>query len=103
MMRRTSLSLLSAGAGAALALIPIQPRLVLDGSSAQAAAGDAYRQLSLLSAVFERVRAEYVDQPDDNKLVESAIFGMLIGLDPHSSHMYPKTLKEMRIQTSGRL
>jgi carboxyl-terminal processing protease len=102
MMRRTSLSLLSAAAGAALTLIAIQPRLVLDGSSAQAAPGDAYRQLSLLSAVFERVRAEYVDQPDDNKLVESAIFGMLIGLDPHSSYMDAKSFQDMRLQTAGR-
>ena len=101
-MRRTSLSLLSAAAGAALTLITIQPRLVFDGASAQAAAADAYRQLSLLSAVFERVRADYVDQPDDNKLVESAIFGMLIGLDPHSSYMDAKTLQDMRLHTSGR-
>jgi carboxyl-terminal processing protease len=102
MMRRTSLSLLSAAAGAALTLIAIQPRLVFDGSNAQAAPADAYRQLSLLSAVFERVRADYVDQPDDNKLVESAIFGMLIGLDPHSSYMDAKTLQDMRLHTSGR-
>src|SRR5215813_10636044 len=102
MMRRTSLSLLSAAAGAALTLIMMQPRLVFDGSSARAAAGDAYRQLSLLSAVFERVRADYVDQPDDDKLVESAIFGMLAGLDPHSSYMDAKSFQDMRLQTSGR-
>jgi len=101
-MRRTSLSLLSAAAGAALTLITIQPRLVFDGAGAQAAAGDAYRQLSLLGVVFERVRAEYVDTPDDNKLVESAIFGMLIGLDPHSSYMDARTFQDMRLQTSGR-
>ena len=102
MMRRTSLSLLSAAAGAALTLIAIQPRLVFDGASARAAAGDAYRQLSLLGAVFERVRADYVDPPDDNKLVESAIFGMLVGLDPHSSYMDGKSFQDMRLQTSGR-
>ena len=102
MMRRTSLSLLSAAAGAALTLITIQPRLVFDGASARAAAGDAYRQLSLLGAVFERVRADYVDPPDDNKLVESAIFGMLAGLDPHSSYMDAKSFQDMRLQTSGR-
>jgi len=102
MMRRTSLSLLSAAAGAALTLITMQPRLVFDGSSARAAAGDAYRQLSLLGAVFERVRADYVDQPDDNKLVEWAIFGMLAGLDPHSSYMDAKSFQDMRLQTSGR-
>src|SRR5215468_4112260 len=102
MMRRTSLSLLSAAAGAALTLVTIQPRLVFDGASARAAAGDAYRQLSLLGAVFERVRADYVDPPDDNKLVESAIFGMLAGLDPHSSYMDAKSFQDMRLQTSGR-
>src|SRR5262245_21677685 len=102
MMRRTTLSLLSAAAGAALTLITIQPRLVLDGASARAAAGDAYRQLSLLGAVFERVRSDYVDPPDDNKLVESAIFGMLAGLDPHSSYMDAKSFQDMRLQTSGR-
>src|SRR3954447_15326676 len=102
MMSRTSLSLLSAAAGVALTLIAIQPRLVFDGASARAAAGDAYRQLSLLGAVFERVRADYVDPPDDNKLVESAIFGMLVGLDPHSSYMDGKSFQDMRLQTSGR-
>jgi carboxyl-terminal processing protease len=35
--------------------------------------------------VFERVRADYVEKPDDSKLIESAINGMLAGLDPHSS------------------
>jgi carboxyl-terminal processing protease len=102
MMRRTSLSLLSAAAGAALTFITIQPRLVFDGASARAAAADAYRQLSLLGAVFERVRTDYVDPPDDNKLVESAIFGMLAGLDPHSSYMDGKSFQDMRLQTSGR-
>jgi carboxyl-terminal processing protease len=102
MMSRTSLSLLSAAAGVALTLVTMQPRLVFDGSSARAAVGDAYRQLSLLGAVFERVRADYVDVPDDNKLVESAIFGMLVGLDPHSGYMDAKSFQDMRLQTSGR-
>src|SRR5262245_1359717 len=102
MMRRTSLSLLSAVAGAALALITIQPRLVFDGSSARAAAGDTYRQLSLFGDVFERVRANYVEQPDDNKLVESAINGMLAGLDPHSSYLDARSFQDMRSSVSGR-
>jgi carboxyl-terminal processing protease len=48
------------------------------------------------------VRTDYVDPPDDNKLVESAIFGMLAGLDPHSSYMDGKSFQDMRLQTSGR-
>jgi carboxyl-terminal processing protease len=101
MMRKMSLSLLSAAAGAALTLIAIQPRLVFDGS-ARAAAGDAYRQLSLFGDVFERVRSDYVERPDDNKLIESAINGMLAGLDPHSSYMDAKSLQDMQTSVTGR-
>src|SRR5262245_36047142 len=101
MMRRTSLNLLSAAAGAALALVTIQPRLVFDSSSARAAANDAYRQLSLFGDVFERVRADYVERPDDIKLIESAINGMLAGLDPHSSYMDAKSYRDMRSGISG--
>jgi carboxyl-terminal processing protease len=101
-MRKTSLILLSAATGAALTLITTQPRIVFDASSANAAAADTYRQLLLFGDVFERVRSDYVDKPDDSKLVESAINGMLTGLDPHSSYMDPKSLRDMQIQTTGK-
>src|SRR5216110_3667897 len=101
MMRKTSLILLGAAAGAALTLISTQPRIVFNGSSAKAAAADTYRQLSLFGDVFERVRTDYVEKPDDSKLVESAINGMLAGLDPHSSFMDIKSYKDMQIQTKG--
>ena len=45
MMRNTSLILLSAAAGAALTVMTVQPRIVFDRSSAEAAAADAYKQL----------------------------------------------------------
>src|SRR4249920_1648213 len=101
MMRKTSLILLGAAAGAALTLITTQPRIVFDGSSAKAAAADTYRQLSLFGDVFERVRSDYVEKPDDGKLVESAINGMLAGLDPHSSYMDSKSFRDMQVQTRG--
>src|ERR1700742_5397816 len=100
-MRKTSLLLLGAAAGAALTLIGTQPRIVFDGSSARAAAADTYRQLSLFGDVFERVRSDYVEKPDDGKLIESAINGMLAGLDPHSSYMDSKSFRDMQIQTRG--
>jgi carboxyl-terminal processing protease len=99
MMRKISLILLGAAAGIAGSLIAIQPRIVLDGARAQAAAADTYRQLSLFGDVFERVRADYVEKPDDSKLIESAINGMLAGLDPHSSYMDPKSFRDMQVQT----
>jgi len=101
MMRKTSLILLGAAAGAALTLISTQPRIVFDTSSAKAAAADTYRQLSLFGDVFERVRADYVEKPDDSKLIESAINGMLAGLDPHSSYMDAKSFRDMQVQTRG--
>jgi carboxyl-terminal processing protease len=101
MMRKTTLILLGALAGAAATLVATQPHSLLIGSSAKAAASDTYRQLNLFGDVFERVRADYVDKPDDSKLVESAINGMLAGLDPHSSYMDPKSFRDMQVQTRG--
>jgi carboxyl-terminal processing protease len=101
MIRKTSLVLLGAAAGAAIALYATQPRLFLIGSSAKAAAADTYRQLNLFGDVFERVRADYVEKPDDGKLIEHAINGMLNGLDPHSSYMDPKSFRDMQVQTRG--
>jgi len=101
MMRKTSLIFLGAFAGAGLTLLATQPHAVFLGSSARAAASDTYRQLNLFGDVFERVRADYVEKPDDGKLVESAINGMLAGLDPHSSYMDPKSFRDMQVQTRG--
>ena len=102
-MRKTFLILLGAASGAALTLMATQPRLVpiAFGSSAKAAAADTYRQLNLFGDVFERVRADYVEKPDDAKLIESAINGMLAALDPHSSYMEPKAFRDMQVQTRG--
>jgi carboxyl-terminal processing protease len=101
MMRKTSLLFLGAAAGAVVTLLATQPPSALVGSSAKAAASDTYRQLNLFGDVFERVRADYVEKPDDSKLVESAINGMLAGLDPHSSYMDPKSFRDMQVQTRG--
>src|SRR5271155_4044095 len=101
MMRKTALIFLGAIAGAGLTLLATQPHTVFVGSSAKAASSDTYRQLNLFGDVFERVRADYVEKPDDSKLVESAINGMLAGLDPHSSYMDPKSFRDMQVQTRG--
>ncbi len=100
-MRKIPLILLGAAAGAALTLLATQPRFALVGASARAAGADTYRQLNLFGDVFERVRADYVEKPDDAKLVESAINGMLNALDPHSSYMDAKSFRDMQVQTRG--
>ena len=101
MMRKTTLILLGAAAGAAMTLLATQPHMIFIGASAKAAAADTYRELNLFGDVFERVRADYVEKPDDSKLIESAINGMLAGLDPHSSYMDPKSFRDMQVQTRG--
>jgi len=101
MMRKTSLLFLGALAGVLVSLMITQPRALLVGASARAAVSDTYRELNLFGDVFERVRADYVERPDDSKLVESAINGMLAGLDPHSSYMDPKSFRDMQVQTRG--
>lgn len=62
---------------------------------------ETYRLLALFGDVFERVRAEYVEPPSEEEMIEAAITGMLAALDPHSSYMNAKTYKEMKVNTSG--
>jgi len=84
-----------------MTLLAVQPHSVMFSGSAKAAVADTYRQLNLFGDVFERVRADYVEKPDDAKLIESAINGMLAGLDPHSSYMDAKSFRDMQVQTRG--
>ncbi len=68
---------------------------------ASASNSELYKQLDLFGEVFERVRTDYVDKPEDSSLVESAINGMLTNLDPHSSYMNAKSFRDMQVQTRG--
>ncbi|MFQ5985040.1 MAG: S41 family peptidase [Alphaproteobacteria bacterium] len=67
----------------------------------QAASSETYRQLNLFGDVFERVRAEYVNEVSDGELIESAINGMLTSLDPHSSYLNAESFEEMKVHTKG--
>ena len=69
--------------------------------SASAANSEIYRQLDLFGEVLERVRSDYVEKPEDGKLIESAINGMLTALDPHSAYLNPKHFRDMQVQTRG--
>jgi len=62
---------------------------------------DTYEQLRLFGDVFEKVRADYVEEVTDQQLVENAINGMLAALDPHSSYLNAKSFDEMQVQTRG--
>lgn len=62
---------------------------------------ETYRLLALFGDVFERVRAEYVEPPSEEEMIEAAIAGMLTSLDPHSSFLNAKSFKEMQVNTRG--
>jgi carboxyl-terminal processing protease len=100
MMRKLSYLLLGAAIGAGSVVVLSQTRL-LNGSAAIAAGSDTYRKLNLFGDIFERIRSDYVEPPNDVKLIESAVNGMLQSLDPHSSYMDKKAFDEMRQQTRG--
>ena len=69
--------------------------------SATSTNSEIYKQLDLFGDVLERVRADYVERPDDGMLIDAAINGMLSALDPHSAYLNPKNFRDMQVQTKG--
>ncbi|WP_421724855.1 S41 family peptidase [Bauldia sp.] len=101
MIRKATFLLAGVAFGAAVAVTLTQTQF-FSGSPANAASADTYRELNLFGDVFERIRSDYVELPDESILIESAINGMLAGLDPHSSYLSPKHFKDMQVQTTGK-
>lgn len=85
------------------ALIAVSTLALVPATTATFAAVDnsTSRDLDAFFAVFERVRADYVDRTDDKALIKGAIDGMLASLDPHSSYLDARDFEQMRTQTEG--
>jgi len=99
-MKRQIIASFALGTVAAtVALFALQP--ISQETPASAASSETYRQLNLFGDVFERVRADYVEETEDAKLIDNAINGMLTSLDPHSSYLNPKNFRDMQVQTRG--
>ncbi|MDD9730199.1 MULTISPECIES: S41 family peptidase [Mameliella] len=75
----------------------VGPLLAQEGSRPES----VYEQLDLFGDIFERIRAQYVEEVDEKDLIEAAINGMLTSLDPHSSYLAPDDAADMRVQTRG--
>ena len=88
--------LLGAVAGAGLMAVMGPPRV-----EEAKAATSTYEYLELLGDIFERTRSAYVEEVDEQKLIEAAINGMLTSLDPHSSYMPPDAFRDMNVDTKG--
>ena len=79
----------------ALALVPVTT------SSLAAADVANYQELEKFMSVYERVKAHYVDQVDDETLITGAIDGMLASLDPHSAFLEASDFDTLRSTTDG--
>jgi carboxyl-terminal processing protease len=101
-MRKNSVFFLGAVAGTCLTLLATGPRSEFWIAAARAATNaEIYSQLNLFGDVFERVKADYVEKPDDAKLIEGAINGMITSLDPHSRYMNEQAWHDMQETTHG--
>jgi len=96
MMRKTAMALLAGVAlGAAI------PQMVAITAAQENSTQNTYEYLDLFGDIFERVRVAYVEEVDEQKLIEAAIDGMLASLDPHSAYIPPENFQDMREQTKG--
>ena len=86
-----------------LSVVAVSTMLAVVPAAAIAAESDeeTFRQLELFGDIFERVRAQYVDEAEDKDLIEAAINGMLHSLDPHSSYLNEESFRDMQVQTRG--
>jgi carboxyl-terminal processing protease len=58
-------------------------------------------QFGKLIAIFQLVKANYVDKVDDDKLIKGAINGMLESLDPHSAYLDGASLQRLETMIDG--
>ena len=58
-------------------------------------------QLKAFSEVYMKIKKDYVEKVDDEKLFDDAIKGMLEGLDPHSTYLNEKDFEDLQIGTRG--
>jgi carboxyl-terminal processing protease len=100
MIRKVSLLAVGVALGAGAAFLA-PDALQAVAPKAYATAADTYRELNLFGDVFEKVRNDYVEKPDESKLIEAAINGMLSSLDPHTSYMDADQYREMQRSTKG--
>ena len=60
-----------------------------------------YDKIDLFSEVLNKINNEYVEEIDQNEVMDAAIDGVLQSLDPYSSYMSPEMLLNMQTETSG--
>ena len=62
---------------------------------------EIYKKIDLFGEVLDKINKEYVDEVNQNEMMDSAINGVLQSLDPYSSYMSPEMYESMQTETSG--
>ena len=62
---------------------------------------EIYKKIDVFSEVLDKINNEFVDDIDQNEIMDAAINGVLQSLDPYSAYLSPEMLKEMQTETSG--
>lgn len=97
-MKKFVMAVLGGGVAGVVATTQIAGPLVAQEANRNAS---VYEQLDLFGDIFERIRSQYVEEVDEQELIEAAINGMLTSLDPHSSYLSPEDAADMQVQTRG--
>lgn len=97
-MKKVAMAVLGGTVAGAILATQIAGPLIAQENARNA---NVYEQLDLFGDIFERVRAQYVEEVDSKKLIEAAINGMLTSLDPHSNYLAADDFSDMRVQTRG--
>ncbi len=61
-----------------------------------------YDKIDLFSEVLDKINNEYVEEINQNKVMDAAINGVLQSLDSYSGYMSPEIFKETQTETSGK-
>jgi carboxyl-terminal processing protease len=97
-MKKVAMAALCGTVAGALLTTQVAGPLIAQEASRSAS---VYEQLDLFGDIFERIRGQYVEEVETDKLIEAAINGMLTSLDPHSSYLPADAFDDMQVQTRG--
>ena len=83
------------------AVVGLTVGVIIAAATPRADQEETYEYLDLFAVIFEQIRSGYVEEVDEAELIKSAIHGMFLSLDPHSTYLEPEGYQEVRERTSG--
>ncbi len=85
----------------ALLLFPLLSANSYSAEISQKDREQTYQKLELFSNILSILQENYVEELDTSEVIEGAINGLLLSLDPHSSYLTPESFKELQDETQG--